>query len=602
MSKLYYREELNDLPRYSDNLINEVLSENDIVDVVSQYVRLKSNGRDYTGLCPFHKEKSPSFHVNRDKQVFHCFGCGAGGGLMQFVMKIEGLDFVESLKLLADRAGIALPEEGDIKVDDAKHRMRQKILEINKVSARFFYETLTKSPDGKIALEYFKNRKITPKTIINYGLGYSPDKYDALLGHLRRLGYSDRELVESGVVIESNGKIFDRFAGRVIFPIIDLRGNVIGFGGRIITDRVLANGKKPAKYLNTSNTLVYDKGRNLFSLNLAKKANARKLILCEGYMDVISVYQAGIPNVVATLGTALTENQAKLLMKYCDEILICYDSDEAGQTATRRAIDVINSVGGRARVISMSGAKDPDEYIKANGVEMFKRLVENALPSSEYLIRNAKKDYNLDTEAGKIGYIGKAVESLIGVKDTVEVDAYIRKVSKESDISVDAIYAEYRKKTAVAKMEQERAFRTPVASVGTTAVKASSTKIETAQIKLLGLCSQEKKLYKLISSEFGVEEYTIEPLKKLATDIYMSWEAGVVPDAAAIMTRLGEEEARLVSQVFCTNELYSDNEVAAKELIMSIKKEKIELMLAGETNPAKIKELILMRDKIGRNE
>ncbi len=586
------------MPRYSDSLINEVISENDIVDYISQYVRLKSAGRDYTGLCPFHKEKSPSFHVNRDKQVFHCFGCGAGGGLMQFVMRVEGLDFVEALKLLADRAGIVLPEDGDV-VDDAKHRLKQRIYEINKLSARFFYDTLTKSAEGKVGLDYLLERKIAPKTITAFGLGYSPDKYDALLGYLRSKGYNDNELIESGVVMQSNGKIFDRFMGRVMFPIIDLRGNVIGFGGRTLSDKLMPSGKKPAKYLNTSGTPVFDKGRNLFSLNLAKKTNDGKLILCEGYMDVISVYQAGIHNIVATLGTALTENQAKLLMKYCREILICYDSDEAGRAATRRAIDIINSVGGKSRVIEMSGAKDPDEYIKANGVEMFRSLVDNALTSSEYLVRNAKRSYNLDTEEGKIGYVSSAVDSLKGVQDGVEVDAYINKISKESGISVDAIYAEYRKRAVEYKKQQDNVPKMPV--IPTTAKRSNnSTKIENAEILLLSLALRSKKLYRVISEEFPQEEFSTPTLQKTAKCIYNSFENDKIPEFNTIASNFDEEEIVTVSKVFCLDEQYVDAENAARELIITIKKEKIEQLLTGETNPAKIAELIKMRDKLGR--
>lgn len=477
----------------------------------------------------------------------------------------------------------------------------KRLLEINKVTARFFYDTLTKSPEGKVGLEYLYSRKITPKTIVAYGLGYAPDKFDALLGYLRSKGYKDNEMADAGVIGTSNGKVYDRFAGRVMFPIIDLRGNVIGFGGRTLSDKPLANGNKPAKYLNTSSTPVFDKGRNLFSLNLAKKSQDKRLILCEGYMDVISVYQAGIPNIVATLGTALTENQAKLIMKYCSEIILCYDSDDAGQKATRRAIDIINSVGGKAKVMEMRGAKDPDEYIKANGVEMFRKLMDDALPSSEFLIKNAKKSYNLDTEEGKIGYVSNAVDALAGVKDGIEVDAYIKKISKESDISVDAIYAEYRKKAAVFKSEKERALRVPQISAAATVGKRTTSKLEETEIRLLSLCAKSKKLYKLVCGEMQPEDFSSDSLKRIATLIYAAWECDSAPDAAAIVNMLSEEDTMAASKVFCIDDQYSDSENAAAELITSIKKDKIELLLAGETNPAKIVELIKMRDKLGRN-
>lgn len=589
------------MPRYSEQLINEVISGNDIVDYISQYVRLKPNGRDFVGLCPFHKEKSPSFHVNRDKQVFHCFGCNAGGGLMQFVMRIEGLDFLEALKLLADRAGIILPEEGDIELDNERYQRKLRIYEINKLAARFFYDTLTKSNEGKTGLDYLYNRKISNKTIISYGLGYSPDKYDALLGYMRKKGFRDDELAEAGVVVMNNGKIYDRFFGRVMFPIIDLRGNVIGFGGRILSDKPMSDGKKPAKYLNTSNTPVFDKGRNLFSLNLAKKTREKKMILCEGYMDVISVYQAGIQNIVATLGTALTENQAKLLMKYCSEIILCYDSDEAGQAATRRAIDIINSAGGKARVLQLSGAKDPDEYIKANGAQMFRRLIDEALPSSEFLLRNAKKSFNLDTEEGKIGYVESAVDALVGVKDGIEVDAYIKKISKESDISADAIYAEYRKKASIASQQQRQYIRVPQVNVAA-AVRTSSAggKLEESEIRLLSLCCSGKGLYNKISAKISCDEFSTDTLKKLAGLIYSRWENGHEPEPALLMNELNEEEMQVASKVFCIDDQYSDSENAADELIANIKKEKIELLLEGENDPVRIMELIKLRDELGR--
>lgn len=586
---------------YSDQLISEIIAANDIVDYVSQYVRLKGNGRDYVGLCPFHKEKSPSFHVNRDKQFYHCFGCNAGGNLIKFVRQIEGLDFLEALKLLADRAGIILPEDGDVAFDNERHRKIQKIYEINKVTARFFYDNLTKTPEGKTALEYLYNRQITNKTIIAYGLGYSPDKYDALLGHLRKLGYSDADMIEAGVVASSNGKIYDRFFGRVMFPIIDLRGNVIGFGGRVLSDKPTASGKKPAKYLNTSNTPAFDKGRNLFSLNLAKKSQERRIILCEGYMDVISVYQAGIPNIVATLGTALTENQAKLLMRYCSEILLCYDSDAAGQAATMRAIDIINSVGGKARVMQLNGAKDPDEYIKKNGVAMFRQLMDESLASSEFLIGNAKKNFNLDTEEGKIGFVEQSVNALVGVKDGIEVDAYIKKISKQSDISVDAIYAEYRKKSAIASKQQKALPRIPqVSALSTVRASSSDAKLSEAEMRLLSLCCLSKALYTKISSAMKADDYSDDTLKKIAMYIYDSWESGKEPEPAIIANHLSEEEEIVAAKVFCIADQYTDNENAVDELIVSIKKGKIELLLEGETNPAKIMELIKMRDNLGR--
>ena len=438
------------MPKYSDGLINEIFSQNDIVDYVSGYVKLKKNGRDYTGLCPFHKEKSPSFHVNQEKQLFHCFGCGAGGNLVQFVMKAEGLDFVEALKLMADRAGIILPED-DTPVDDKLYQKKKRILAINKTAARFYYEMLTKNEIGKAGLDYLKNRAIDAKTITKFGLGYAPDMPDALKKYMNKLGFGDDELQDAGLLVSRNGKVMDKFRARVIFPIIDLRGNVIAFGGRII-DNTEKNGYKPPKYLNSPDTPVFNKGRNLFSLNLAKKDCQARCILCEGYMDVISVYKAGVTNITATLGTALTQEQAKLLMKYTDEILLCYDSDDAGQAATIRAIEIITSVGGKCRIMQLKGAKDPDEYINKNGAAKFREAMDNGIASTDYLINRVRKKYNLDTTDGKALYVEETSNLLSKIPNAIEADAYIKRISDETEISKDAIYAEIRKHKSANKI------------------------------------------------------------------------------------------------------------------------------------------------------
>lgn len=395
------------MPYYPDEIVNDVFAENDIVDYVSMHVNLKKTGRDYSGLCPFHKEKSPSFHVSGEKQLFHCFGCGASGNLVQFVMRMEGLDFVEALKLLAERAGIQLPEDNGQNNSNSSS-IKKKIYEMNRLSARFFYENLVKHPEGKSALSYFTERKISKKTMISYGLGFARDSYTALHDFLATQGYSNEEMLSAGLVVLREDKIYDKFRNRVMFPIIDLRGNIIGFGGRIMGEAKTQSGLKLPKYLNTAETPVFNKGKNLFSLNLAKKSSSVSIILVEGYMDVISVFQAGITNVVATLGTALTENQAKLLMKYCNEILICYDSDEAGQKATIRAIEIINSVGGRSKVIKLKNSKDPDEYIKNYGAAAFASDVSDAVASTAYRIGLLKQKYSLDSPEGKSLFISEA--------------------------------------------------------------------------------------------------------------------------------------------------------------------------------------------------
>ena len=385
---------------YPESLISEICASNDIIDYVSNYVTLKRSGKDYSGLCPFHNEKSPSFHVSREKQLFHCFGCGASGNLIQFVMRTENLDFTDALKLLADKAGIALPEDNS-EYSDENHKKRVRILEMNRVAARFFYECLTQSFDGKKAQKYFFERKITPQTITAYGLGYAPPSYTKLLDFLKSKGYTEQEIIDASLAVKRESKVYDKFRDRVMFPIINTRGDVIGFGGRIM-DTTVKDGYKPPKYLNSGETLVFNKGKNLFSLNMAKNPEKSSIILCVGYMDVISVNQAGIKNIVATLGTAVTPDQVKLLMRYASSIILCYDSDEAGQKATMRAIDIINEANGRARVMRLQGAKDPDEYIKKNGVSMFKKAMEEAVPGNQYKLSAIKLKYDLTDTDNKV--------------------------------------------------------------------------------------------------------------------------------------------------------------------------------------------------------
>ncbi len=586
---------------YSNDVINEVFSQNDIVDYISQYVVLKKSGRDYSGLCPFHKEKSPSFHVSREKQLFHCFGCGASGNLVQFVMRTEGIDFVEAIKLLADRVGIVLPEENNT-VNFAAHEKKKKILEMNKAAARFFYTELTTTQKGKEALEYFKNRGLSQKTITSYGLGYAPDEYGRLHVHMNELGYTDEELIDAGLVSVREDKVYDRFRNRVMFPIIDLRGNIIGFGGRIMVNAVEVNGYKPPKYLNSAETPVFNKGRNLFSLNFAKKDNSGKLILVEGYMDVISVYQAGIQNVVATLGTALTEDQAKLMLKYSNEILICYDSDEAGQKAAIRAVEIINGVGGKSKVIKLKGAKDPDEYIKQNGVELFKKAISDAVPSTEFRLVSAKSKYNLDITDGKIEFLSEAADILSGISDAVEVDAYIKKISAETEISTEAIYSEYKKRVKKSVLKKPNQPLKTINSQGgeekknAPAVLGNSLNaIENAEKRLLNLISQNKKLCQKIIGELTPDDFSNQIYKKLAQMIYQAVDDKNEIEPAMLLNEFEGEELKIASSVFYNLEIYDSDEKTFDELILTIKREKIKQEILNEKDPSRLRELLLQQ-------
>lgn len=586
------------MPKYSDELINEIFSQNDIVDYVSNYVKLKKNGRDYTGLCPFHKEKSPSFHVNQEKQLFHCFGCGAGGNLVQFVMRAEGLDFVEALKLMADRAGIILPEDNS-PIDDKLYQKKKRVLEINKTAARFYYEMLTKNEIGKHGLDYLKKRAIDAKTITKFGIGFAPDVPDSLKKYMNKLGFSDDELLDAGLLVSRNGKVIDKFRARVIFPIIDLRGNVIAFGGRII-DNSEKNGYKPPKYLNSPDTPVFNKGKNLFSLNLAKKDSQERCILCEGYMDVISVYKAGVTNITATLGTALTEDQAKLLMKYTDEILLCYDSDDAGQAATRRAIETITSVGGKCRIMQLKGAKDPDEYINKNGIALFRDVMDNSIASTDYLINSVRKKYNLDTTDGKALFVEETSKLLAKIPNAIEADAYIKRISDETEISKDAIYAEIRKNKSADKISTGTK---KIARASVNSLKRNSAINEDAEKKLLSLIIDSKASYNAVKDEFLPSDYSNDILRRLAQIVYDCHERGEPIESAVITAKFEDDEASYVSEIFCNLETYSDEKNTIAQLVNKIKIQSLDEKIKQaeiENDIIRLKELLDLRLRLGR--
>ncbi len=435
--------------RISEDFISELKYRSDISDIASSYMQLKRRGRNLVGLCPFHSEKTPSFNIYPENGSFYCFGCGAGGDVITFIMKIENLDYMEAIKFLAQRAGMTVPEDS---VDDSMSKLRTRIFEANREAARFFYAKLY-SKEGTQALEYLHRRALSDNTIKRFGLGYSPNSRFALTNHLKSKGFTDSELIAANLVFKSrsgNG-VVDRFYDRVMFPIIDLRGNVIAFGGRIMSDQ------KP-KYLNTSDTLVFNKSQNLFSLNNAKNSGTRRLILCEGYMDVIAVNQAGFTDAVATLGTALTVEQAMLMKRYCDEVVICYDADEAGQKATTRAISILRNAGLVVRVLSIPDSKDPDEFIRKNGDQgaaAFKNILENSGNDVEYRLFKLKSNYDINTTDGKFAYLSQAVKVLASLENSMEQDIYASKLSHEVSVEKNSIMEQIRKSTR-AKFRNDR--------------------------------------------------------------------------------------------------------------------------------------------------
>jgi len=445
---------LKKLVRYSEELIEEIRSNNDIVDVISQYVILKRSGRNFFGLCPFHKEKSPSFSVSPDKQIFHCFGCGVGGNVIHFVSKIENLDFKDTLELLANRANIELPTLSSSE-DDKKAILKAKVYQVNEEAAKFYHENLYK-PASKQAQEYIKKRKLDNKTLKSFMIGYSGN-FDELYRLLKSKGFKEEEILASSLVNKTDdGKFIDRFRKRLMFPIQDTRGKVIAFGGRVLDD------SKP-KYINSPENIVYSKGRQLFGLNVAKKGDTKKIIIVEGYMDAISLYQRGITNVVASLGTALTERQGWLLRKSCEQVIIGYDSDGAGQAATLRGLEILQNMGCDIRILQIYGAKDPDEFVIKYGPERFLKCVDNSISLVEFKVKNLKQGLNLDNTNDKIKFLNQIAKILSNVDNNIEKEIYIDKISSEYSISKEAIYGEVNKLTYT-KNKDTKILEKPVSS------------------------------------------------------------------------------------------------------------------------------------------
>ena len=438
--------------KLNERFIQDLQERTDIEQVISSYVNLKRRGKTLVGLCPFHNEKTPSFTVYPDTRSFYCFGCGAGGDVISFVRRIDNLDYIEAVKAVAQIAGMPMPEDG---YDDTLSKKRMRLLAANREAARFFNACLMQEKNRE-ALDYFLSRGLSMNTIRHFGLGYAPNEWRALIEHLRSKGFNDEELVLANLARRSDkdGRVsyYDNFRNRVMFPIIDLRGNVIAFGGRVMDD------SKP-KYINTSDTLVYKKSNGVFALNFAKNANDNKLILVEGYMDVIALHQAGFTNAIACLGTAFTSEQANLLSRYAEEILICYDNDEAGRKATEKALGVLGKTGVKLRVVKMDGGKDADEIIRKHGKERFDALLGKAANRTEYRLLEERNKYNLSTDDGKLRFLMAATQ-ILAECGSIECDIYATRLSNELGVGIDSINAQIKSaKARLRKSEEERRKR-----------------------------------------------------------------------------------------------------------------------------------------------
>ena len=432
------------------SFIDELTARNPIEDVVGQYVSLTRRGSNLFGLCPFHSEKTPSFSVAPDKGIYYCFGCHKGGGPVNFIMEIENLDYPDAVRFLAKRAGMEVPEDTEYR---STYRKQERLRALSKEAARFFRAQLF-SPAGKEAQQYLLRRGVSSQTVARFGLGYAPDGWSSLLDTLTKSGYTKEELYEAGLVLQSKkGGYYDRFRNRLMFPIIDVRGNVIGFGGRVMDD------SKP-KYLNSPETIIFNKRKNLFALNVAKKSKAGMLILTEGYMDAIALHQYGFDCAVASLGTALTEEHAQLLAKYTQQVVLTYDGDEAGQNATRRAIPMLERAGLQVKILRMKGAKDPDEFLKKNGADAFRALLNQSENQAEYRLQSLKNKYDLHDDAQRVSFLREAAELISTFSTVVERDVYGRRAAEAAGVTPEAMKQEvsnaYRRRIAREKKRQER--------------------------------------------------------------------------------------------------------------------------------------------------
>lgn len=558
---------------YPDEVIEEVRLNNDLVEVVSEYVRLEKKGGGYFGLCPFHREKTPSFHVEPVKQFYYCFGCNNGGNVYHFIMNIENLDFLDALRLLADRAGIILPEP-DNKEEQQKIKIRKNILDVNRMAARFFYSCLA-AEKGREALKYLHNRGLSNRIIKRFGLGYAPNEWSLLTKFLLEQGIDESILIQSGLCIKNkNQNLIDRFRGRIMFPIFDIRGNIVAFGGRVMDDSL-------PKYINSPETPCYSKGRELFGMHLAKKSKEKKLLIVEGYMDVISLHQAGIDFAVASLGTALTSIQGRLLKKYADEVIISYDADTAGQKATERGLEVLNQLGCRVKVLQIPDGKDPDDFIRKNSAEKFKTLVDRAISLLEYKISLLRRMYSLDNEEGRLNFLNGVADLLTEQENFMEREIVIKKISRDYDISEDAIHAEVERRLKQKQRKEKNtefysARKDLTGSVKTYSVRKNEGVRVRYEKMLLALLCRENHLYQEVENRYPLSDFSNDSLREMASYLYDRLKTGSDFLLEEYISRLEPDKASSIvhmSNTFCN---FDEPEKALEDILQKLEILKLE--------------------------
>ncbi len=554
---------------FSDDFLSELVARSDITDIVSEYVQLTRKGSNFFGLCPFHSEKTASFSVSPDKQIYHCFGCGKGGGVVNFIMEIEGLSFPDAVAFLAKRAGLEVPDD----TPAADREKRARLLRLNKDAARFFHSSLQRG-DCPEAAEYMARRAISKGAATRFGVGAAPDSWDSLFRAMTALGYSKQDMIDVGLLVRGkNGGAYDRFRNRLMFPIIDIRGDVIGFGGRVLDDST-------PKYLNSPESIVFNKSRNLFAMNIAKKSKAGHMILAEGYMDVISLHQAGFDCAVASLGTSLTPEHGRLLARYTKEVFIAYDSDGPGVKAAQRAIGILEKSAIAVKVIRMPGAKDPDEYIKKNGAVAFGKLLEISENHIEYRLAAVQAKYDLKSDDGRVGFVNEAAELLAQLPSAAAREVYGAKAAEQAGISAAGMASEInrarKKQFAAAKRKYEREQSAPD--------KQMQPQERTLRYDNVRSAAAEEGVVRLLlldpplASEAGEllpEDFTAPFLGKAYGLIKERCAAGSPMQPSELLARMAPEEAAQISSILQKPERTSEGSRALRDYIEVIKTEKL---------------------------
>lgn len=578
---------------YPDSLVEEVRQRNDVVDVISSYVRLTKRGSNYFGLCPFHNEKTGSFSVTPSKQMYYCFGCGAGGNVITFIMEYENYSFSEAIEFLAKRAGIELPDI-DTEAERKKDNRRQRLLDINKEAGKYYYAML-RSESGRRAYEYFKGRGLTDETMQHFGLGYARAGADETYRYLRTKGFTDEELKDSGLFVfyEHRG-MMDKFYNRAIFPILDTNHRIIGFGGRVM-------GEGEPKYLNSPETIIFDKGRNLYGLNHARTSRKKNMILCEGYMDVISLHQAGFTQAVASLGTAFTSGQANLLRRYVTEVLLCYDSDDAGVRAALRALPILRESGITAKVINLRPYKDPDEFIKNLGTEEFQKRMDDAQNGFYFETSMVEREYDIKDPEGKTKFLSDIAKRILRFEEEIERENYIEGIAGKYNVSVESL-----SKLVVKYAMQGEGIK--VADAPKSGIRSQADPdagVKEAQAKLLTWLCSEPELYETVKKYISVDDFT-EPLyKQVAGMLFEQMEEGT-PNPAAIVNRFSLEEEHRNVAALCCADFESPGSAEEREwylnsLIGKVRRNGIEYQAEADTDES-AQALQMLLDRSRENE